>query len=441
MRHTKGQRLQPFLRGVSLLPGESLPSLLIRLTAANFYDPPHLFTEFCTERLADLEIYDQLDCPTCPETFELLALLTGVSPGQLANASRHYFAPVMNLREPRSTITLPDGHTLELIHKSLRDDFRLQSNLQYCPLCLSQAAYHRLAWYPRAVAVCLEHQCFLLEKCWRCGKRLNMRALVQRQCPNCEADLTSVNPVWVKDDPFGWFVQESIYSWLGLPSSAWFSELGLPNQPSKVLYQILYGLYSSLETRMDWNYIYWPDPLPKETELSRKWTKQGLKPPYSYALYATAFKGLVDWPHGFHDFLTQYWAYTQQPRKRRNGVGLGILAYHWLGYQWRAPEFKFVQEAYELFLQLIEKGFVNRSYRAPSRSEFAEHFEFVSVEHAANLLGTTENSIYRLIQLGKISTFKSASHPAIWVKRSDVTKMLDRRADEILFEGGAISPW
>ncbi len=427
MRQTKGQRLRPFLREVSLLPGESLPSLLTRLTAANFYDPPHLVTKFCTEQLADLGIYDQLDGPTCPETFELLALLTGLSPAQLANATHHYFAPVMNLREPRSTITLSNGHTLELINKSIQDDFRLQNHLQYCPLCLSQAAYHRLAWSPRSVAICLDHQCFLLEKCWRCGKRLGMRTLVERQCANCEADLTIADPILVKDDPYGWFVQEAICSWLRLSSSAPSSELGLPNQPPRVLYQVLYGLCSSLETRMDWNYIYWPDSFPREIELPRKLTKRGLKPVYSYALYATAFKGLVDWPHGFRDFLTQYWAYTQQPRKRRNGIGFGLLDYHWLGYQWRVPEFKFVQEAYDQFLQLVERGLVTHSYRTPSRAEFRGRFEYLSIERAADLLGTTENSIHRLIQTGKISTIKSASYPVIWVKRTDVTEILDRR--------------
>jgi len=281
MRQTKDLRFRPFLREVSLLPGESLPSLLTRLTAANFYDPPNLVTKFYTEQLADMGIYDQLDCPTCPETFELLALLTGLSPDQLANATHHYFAPTMNLRESQSTITLPDGQALELIHKYLRDDFRLQNNLQYCPLCLSQAAYHRLAWYPRAVAVCLEHQCFLLEKCWRCSKRLSMRMLVERQCTNCEADLTSANLIPVKDDPYGWFVHESIYSWLGLPSSTMASELGLPNQPSRILFQMLYGLCSSLETRMDWNYIHWPGSFLREIELPRKLTKRGMKPVFS----------------------------------------------------------------------------------------------------------------------------------------------------------------
>src|SRR4030065_2066329 len=98
MRQTKALRFRPFLRELSLLPGKSFPSLLPRLTASNFYDPPHLVTKFYTEQLADMGIYDQLDCPTCPETFELLALLTGLSLSQLANATHRSFGPPMTLR-------------------------------------------------------------------------------------------------------------------------------------------------------------------------------------------------------------------------------------------------------------------------------------------------------------------------------------------------------
>lgn len=158
-------------------------------------------------------------------------------------------------------------------------------------------------------------------------------------------------------------------------------------------------------------------------------------------LYATAFKGLLDWPHGFHDFLTQYLAYTQQPRKRQNGVDLGMLAYHWLGYQWRVPEFKFVQVAYDQFLQLIERRSFIRPYRTPSRSEFAERFEYVSVEHAASLLGTTEDIVYRLIRSGKISTIKSASHSTIWLKQADVTELWNKGNDEIPLSARQISTW
>jgi len=427
----KVSSLRPFLRRVSLLPGESLPSLLARLTTANFCDPPHLLTKFCTQRLTDQGIYDQLDCPTHPETFELLASLTGLSPDQLARATLHYFAPLMNLRDLHCAMVLPDGQTLELISKSLQDDFRPQSNVQYCPLCLGPAAYHRLAWFPRAVAVCLDHQCFLLEKCWQCGGRLNVKALLERRCETCDADLTRAKPFPVQDDPFGLFVQEAICSWLGLSFSDSLSGLGLPAQPPGVLYRVLYGLYSSLETRMDWNYLYWSGALPKEADPPKYWTKRGLKPACSYVLYVTAFKGLVDWPRGFHDFLTEYQAYTEQPRKHFDGTGLGMLAYHWLGYQWRSPEFEFVQEAYQQFLQSIKSGFVIRSYRTPSRLEFSERFEYVSIEHATNLLGTTEDTIRRLIQAGKISTLKSASPPATWVRHMDVTEIGCKGAEEI----------
>ncbi|MBN2147199.1 MAG: TniQ family protein [Anaerolineales bacterium] len=404
------------------MPGESLPSLLARLMLANRYDPPRLFTGFCTQRLASLGICDSLGCPTQPQTFEILATLTGTTVEQLASASIHRFAPRMNLMGTNQTVILLNEQPLLLIDKNLRDDFRAEDDVQYCPLCLAEAAYHRLGWFPEAVAICLNHRCFLLEDCWQCGKRLNMVDLVKRHCDACEADLATAPPIPIRDDSFGVFVQEAISSWLGLSSFTRSPEWGLPDHPPEVLWCILFGLYSSLENRTNWNYLYWSDMLPKEAEPSRYWSKRYLKPTSSYVLYATAFKGLVDWPNGFYDFLSEYRAYTTRHYRRFDGVGLDRLAYRWLEYQWRLPEFEFVQEAYRQFIEQRENDPTKPS---PKRPELSRRFEYMTVERAADALCVNDDIIYRLIQAGKLTSLASKASLPVWVRRRDVALIFD----------------
>lgn len=417
--------LRPCLRRVSWLPGESLPSLLARLMLANRYDPPRLFTGFCTQRLASLGIRDSLGCPTQPQTFEILATLTGTTVEQLASASIHRFAPMMNLTSTNHTVILPNGQPLLLIGKNLRDDLRSEDDVQYCPLCLAEAAYHRLCWFPKAVAICLSHRCFLLEDCWQCGKRLNIMDLVKRSCEACCADLAIAPSIPIQDDSFGVFVQEAISSWLGLSSLMLSSEWGLPDHPSHVLWRILFGLYSSLENRMDWSYLYWLDMLPKEAEPARNGSKRYLKPACSYVLHATAFKGLVDWPKGFHDFLGEYRAYTMRHYRHFDSVGLEDLAYRWLEYQWRSPEFAFVQEAYRQFIQRIENGLTSPTNHPPKRPELSRRFKYMTVERAADELHVNENIIYRLIRAGKLTSLDSKASLPVWVSRRDVALIFD----------------
>src|SRR3989304_5923586 len=85
------------LRRRDLRPGESLPSFLARLAKLNHYDPPSILDGLC---LGYRKAREQAQRPVSIETFERLALLTGVDPTALYTATAHRFAPVL---------TPPDG--------------------------------------------------------------------------------------------------------------------------------------------------------------------------------------------------------------------------------------------------------------------------------------------------------------------------------------------
>jgi hypothetical protein len=241
---------RPLLCRVSLLPDESLLSYLSRLAAANCYEPFSLLTRLCDRYLATLGLRDNLAYPKHPETFDVLASLTRLSPRELANASVHHFARAPILTElERSSIYLSDGDPLQLLSASTRSRHLLRAyHAQFCPDCLREAAYHRLAWMLKDVSGCLKHQRVLADRCQNCHSWVPVRDVARCQCSRCGADLTTV----VTDsilEPFGSLAQKAVQVWWGLDTSSADRVVGmLPKQPSPTLHQLFGWLMDSIET-------------------------------------------------------------------------------------------------------------------------------------------------------------------------------------------------
>jgi hypothetical protein len=77
----------PLLRRTSLLPNESLASVLERLAQLNFYANSGLIQTISRERLAAMNMEDDLAQPTQLETFQQLANLTHLPLDDLYAAS------------------------------------------------------------------------------------------------------------------------------------------------------------------------------------------------------------------------------------------------------------------------------------------------------------------------------------------------------------------
>ncbi|MBN1955262.1 MAG: TniQ family protein [Anaerolineae bacterium] len=330
---------RPLLCRIPLLPGESLWSYLTRLAAANGYDSLSLLTRLCHQRLAPLHLHPRhLLEPQHAATFAVLAALGGLTPRELANASVHYFARAPLWAERgSSSLSLADGAPLPLLDARLRSKYLWREHeVRFCPECLQQAAYHRLAWTLKEVGGCLEHRRLLRDRCPNCAAQVSVQDVVRGQCRKCRADLAAAMP----DDvltPFDVFAQQTIRSWWGLAGPAPTDMDGsLPDQPAPILHQLFELVQDAI----------------------RAATAVGPTVLDRYNVQLQAFKALADWPTGFGNFLrgrleqqVRIWSYYSGcdfsgPVHLRDDSPFGF----WIcGLQDR-PGFGFVQEAVDRFL-------------------------------------------------------------------------------------------
>jgi hypothetical protein len=72
-------------------------------------------------------------------------------------------------------VELPEGEVGLLLDTGLgRKQVRAATAALFCPLCLKEAAYHRLIWLPFAVSACLAHHCLLLDHCPACRRTVSV---------------------------------------------------------------------------------------------------------------------------------------------------------------------------------------------------------------------------------------------------------------------------
>ncbi len=223
------------------------------------------------------------------------------------------------------------------------------------------------------VSVCLGHKCLLQFTCPKCGQHTKLADVVEGMCGRCDASLSSAPTVSVEHDPVGLAVQALLQSWLlsagDVEKQPELSSVDrqidvqpfidgvlsllpeLPKATVPVLYRLVYGLSKSamvaMQTDRDWEYLHAglvlraldmkqlpSDDLEARVQVSdvqategnyrrrgpseSKGTSLSLAPSHSYVLYATATKGLCNWPQGFYDFLS---AFRTVRNTRRGGAG------------------------------------------------------------------------------------------------------------------------
>jgi len=338
--------LPALLHRPSRLPDESLPSFLIRLAQENFYHSPTMVLQLCRERLTGR---DTITRPTRTETYRVLSALTGTTADELYSASAQRFATTVipPTYEPCS-VELPSGKTGPILQGFfLREQVWPETDVQFCPLCLRQAAYHRVSWMPLAVAVCLHHQCLLVRGCPHCTENISVGDLLKAQCPNCNLSLTEIPVTPVVPD----FSQAMLQAWLGLCKLPLAKpHYSLPDISPVVLYRVLDGLRRAMMSiQHSWDYLHQTPRGISSPLLPCRW-KGDITPAKAYILYATAFKALVNWPHGFYDFLEAYKRRDDLPATDYIQDDFGYIYRTCLEKQWLDPAFHFIQQAFEQYL-------------------------------------------------------------------------------------------
>ncbi|MBK6709947.1 MAG: TniQ family protein [Chloroflexi bacterium] len=412
----------PFLCRSPFLPGESLASLLVRLSILNAYPSPDTVISIGKERLS---VKDVLTQPRCAETYDVLADLTQLAPGTLYRATPHAFAQRLTLPDDEfPTVELAEGEVVPLLSPSmLQHHIWSAQRASYCPRCLQEGPYHRLAWMFCALNICLTHHCLLVRECQACQAPLRVTDIVKGQCPKCQFDLAAAAAA-VSGDEFGLFAQATLLGWLGVGAEAscthvvrpdglrpnwlqWASSL--PPQSGSVLYRLVTGIQRSLfGIGPEWSYWH---PVGRHfwvPSASRQAGLQSLTPGMAYLLLATAFQAVANWPHNFYTFLDAY-----QERARRTNTptfsrDFGTLYHLCLAQRWSSSHFQFVQEAFDDYL--VESYPLTVSlfscHRYWSTPQFANRLPCMPADEAAKRLQTTSRVLNRLLASGFLVNYR-----------------------------------
>jgi hypothetical protein len=353
-------------------------------------------------------------------TYQTLADLVQLEPHQLYLASVHALAPTLTApTTPARWVMLPTGEPVPLLNpfRQLRS-IRPDAQAQFCPGCLQEGAYHRLAWSALAVTMCLRHACLLVSRCPQCQGQLNIRAIVQTCCEQCGSDLMATPAVSLRGDDWGIFTQQLLVAWLGLappPTSAWMETI--PQHSPAVLYRLMEGLRAStMRADPHWTYLH-PGTglagLPYHYRERKSLKTARFHPANSYVWHATAVKGLIDWPEGFYDFLR---AYRRRPGVQTKGkliTDLGIIYRYWLPLHWAHPAFQFVQEAFDTFLldEYARSFSFFRSERYKNNPDLARRSKYIHQADAIALLGVSFLPFKRLVDTGLLTCHRAEGQP------------------------------
>jgi hypothetical protein len=248
----------PLLRRSPLYPGESLPSLLIRLLKRNHYDTPRRLDELILNtpkgregRTSGTQRRDNSAYPIYSDTYARLSALTGISQLDLYAATVHTFASViLPFNERPNYVHLPvqvtvskggtDKERLQALSSSKPSNTRAQEMFQVLPPLATLAnqirsalsaqccircirndiaqggePYHRVMWCPYAVSVCLEHRCLLTDRCPSCRSALSITDVITAQCAHCGFLLAGAETLHntMEQDHIGLNAQETIQGW------------------------------------------------------------------------------------------------------------------------------------------------------------------------------------------------------------------------------------
>jgi hypothetical protein len=175
-------------------PGECLSGYLLRLAELNGYT---ILWDMVGDLFPMWKVPQQIgmlkwEYPL--ENWGRMPLRTGLSCAELTRLTvaswvEKFRTPI----DPTRSNYMSPGHALHGI---------LNPNLRVCSMCLQSQPYLRLIWRLLPVTVCLEHGCFLEEKCSGCGVVLTPVSQDHRhlRCPVCGTDLRSLPAVMAPQD-------------------------------------------------------------------------------------------------------------------------------------------------------------------------------------------------------------------------------------------------
>lgn len=423
------KEINPLLYRPPLLPEETLPSYLHRLSAANLlsrYQFQALLNTYLGER-------DNVNGLLRGETCDVLAQLTNLESYKIFWASKHSIAMLLeDLDDTYDTVTLDSGFSFPLLTESAANKhIRKGVRAQYCPKCLQEALYQRRAWRVRKVAACIRHECLLVDQCPICNSHFTDQDIITATCRNCQHPLNDTRAFDLSDDQDGLDTQRLLYFWLNAGPHI---HLPLPPIPSRILYLLASQVVdTTLKTRHEMGGLH---PFPK-LEVPYNWNGENRKVPSSthiYVLWATAIRALFNWPINFHQFLEQRGLADYISYSSNMLIRMSWRLTTWLK-QWPPEKNQMVHQAFVDYLHHnfcwghVQKNSGKRDADfiaeiTPSFPAFTSDFEWVRESMAVRLLNIPPELIKALVKGGLIrGQTKTAKLTDPLISREDVLKI------------------
>lgn len=167
------------------LPGESLPSLVVRSARAMAYDHVDLLLRLLERPRPQESLLALAGLP-----LERLARLLDRTIADLRQRTVHTYAAALVLRSPE------EGPASRCDPATARP-YVTSATAAVCGRCLESdpVPYERLLWHFRPLPVCLEHGCLLLSRCPACRRLLASLRKDPTTCPCGQTLLTVPAPV------------------------------------------------------------------------------------------------------------------------------------------------------------------------------------------------------------------------------------------------------
>ena len=382
---------KPLLRRAPLETGESLPSLLARLVHLNHYESKTV--------LEKLYLADKTELPECPhylETFVRLEILTNISALQLFQASDYrltsrYLSAMHKFKQG------DEMKQLDYFYRPKRAYIRSAQDAQFCPECLSESAYHQLAWRPVAMAICLKHNRILAQGCQQCSHPVTIYDITRGRCGTCHTNLGHMNSSAIPVDEWGCLTQHTLWAWM---TEETISDpgLGWPIQPSHVLRSLVEGIAFGIAYNSE---RFFADVSDLVFQVSRKGghdTLRRLSPTQIYLIYRLAFINISKWPDKFRQFLQIY--------APDEGVSietsLGRFFKYWMKTRWSSFEYQFIHHATDDFVR--DRRIFSKSAVLTVPSDLA--FAYADQDEAAQITNISGCALQRLGQIGLIHRYR-----------------------------------
>lgn len=399
---------------------ETLASWLWRLAQCNYVHSPSVL--LCHLRDTVLKTTPVMRGITFglrePVLFAALAEITNSSVEIVHQQTIHRFALV--LATPNQEVTqlqVSSDKTLPLLSgHSTRNCYT--PRFAWCPACLTEERYVRLHWHIPLVTCCEVHRCWLLEECPSCQMRLKEPDILSGHCSGCHFCLERAESIPVPSGDLLLVMTSTVIGWLyGHLDTA---PVELPDIPAAVLLRVLQGLRFVVQRAgNEWDFHHIPAgiPVPNLDIVKQRYLKLFERG----CLYATAFRGLLDWPHGFWAFLD---AYRRRPvAKDESGLRreFGVLYISWMMRLWKHPAFDFIQDAFNDYLvNRVPVYQVVDSSRIWDYPDLFERFDYLDRKRTTEYLDICIASVYRLVVEKNLTPHRFEGDLDVWFARDEL---------------------